>query len=267
MRVRRIGLAWMVAMLASCGGSQAAPPRRDEPAARAYLTRLERRLMAATSVHVHARLRSTPPFRADVHAGLDLGRGNEARLSFGGEVGGELLNASLVSDGTQMRRRLARRDVPDRVAEGVTPRALRQSLVLGLTRMGLLHNVVRLAGFELPDHAEGGAAEWVRLRGFTARLPERVRSGGDVYAEIVVEPVELEVVVSGEPVAEAILWFLDELPYRRVQRVRFPQGRMDVHEEYTDFEVDGTLARDRFVLGPAEPAPEAAASPDAGGVD
>lgn len=252
MRVRRIGLAWMVAMLASCGSSQNARSRRDEPAARLYLTRLERRLMGASSVHVYARLRSTAPFQADVHAGLDLGRGNEARLSFGGEVGGELLAASLVSDGTRMRRRLDRRDAPDRAADGATPRALRESLVLGLTRMGLLHNVVRLARFELPDHAEGGVDPWVRLRGFAARLPERVRSGGDVYAEIVVEPVELEVVVSGEPVADAILWFLDELPYRRVQRVRFPQGRMDVHEEYTDFELDGPLARDRFVLAPAE---------------
>lgn len=214
--------------------------------------------MRAEAVHVRARLRSTAPFPTDIDVGLDLGRGNAVHLSGGGEIAGELVTVSLVSDGRRTLRRLAKRGAPVRETEGPTPRALRESLVLGFTRMGLLHNVVRLAGFELPDRALGGAADWVQLRGLVARVPERVRLGGHIPVEAMVDPIDFVVIVSGRRAATATLWLLEDTPYRREQRVFFDEGHMDVHEQYGEVEIDTALPADRFVL------PRAGASTDGG---
>jgi hypothetical protein len=44
------------------------------------------------------------------------------------------------------------------------PAGLTEALVLGFTRMGILHNLARLTRGAAPDHADGGVREWVEVR-------------------------------------------------------------------------------------------------------
>lgn len=51
-------------------------------------------------------------------------------------------------------------------SEGPVPAALWPALAVGLTRMGILHNLARLVAGESPDHADGGVTEWVTVDEF-----------------------------------------------------------------------------------------------------
>ena len=117
--------------------------------------------------------------------------------------------------------------------ESEVPAELREALALGMTRMGILHNLARLAGALPPDHSEGGAAEWLTYE--AARWGEGTEIDGQPA-----RPLDFTVLVNGAPVAEARLWLRtsDGLPVRREQTVRFPQGDMVVVETYADWEID-----------------------------
>lgn len=108
------------------------------------------------------------------------------------------------------------------------PPALREAVVLGMTRMGLLHNLARLTVADLPDHAEGGVAEWVETH--SARWgPTETVEGVEARA------LRFALRVAGTEAAEAMLW-LDTatgLPVRRDQTTDFPGGTMTVVERYT----------------------------------
>jgi hypothetical protein len=117
--------------------------------------------------------------------------------------------------------------------ESALPTELREALVLGMTRMGILHNLARLAGALPPDHADGGAAGWLTYE--AARWGEETEIDGQPA-----RPLDFTVLVDGAPVAEARLWLRtdDGLPVRREQTVRFPQGDMVVVETYADWEIE-----------------------------
>ncbi|MEM9459034.1 MAG: hypothetical protein AAGF11_32955 [Myxococcota bacterium] len=103
------------------------------------------------------------------------------------------------------------------------PAALAPALLLGWTRMGVLHNLAMLVGGAPPDHAAGGVEDWVQT--VDHRRPTSPGSQGD--------GVTFGLVVGGEPSGEATLW-LDArgTPVRREQTVEFPEGVMRVVERY-----------------------------------
>ena len=95
---------------------------------------------------------------------------------------------------------------------------LRDAFVLGLTRMGLLHNVVRLAHDQAPDHADGTVRDWLRPVKF-----RRVKGG-----------VGYVMNVGGTETGETTL-LIDaktKLPRRRTAVIHFPAGDMRVTESY-----------------------------------
>ena len=95
---------------------------------------------------------------------------------------------------------------------------LRDALVLGLSRMGLLHNVVNLSQGNGIDHAAGGAREWLEPVKF-----RRVK-GGVAYV----------LRVDGKETGEATL-LIDaktQRPKKRNLTVHFPNGDMRVTETY-----------------------------------
>jgi hypothetical protein len=109
------------------------------------------------------------------------------------------------------------------------PAATREALVVGWIRMGILHNLARLTAGQPPDHAQGGAEDWVTLHelrwGSTG-----TRMGRPARA------LEFGIRVSGEDSGEATLWIAEDdgLPVEREQTVRFPGGEMRVVERYRD---------------------------------
>jgi hypothetical protein len=182
-------------------------------------------------------------FRVHLVGSLRLGPGNRVRVRADGVFVDFAADAHLrlVSDGRRM--------VGGRSAEvgfdTAAPRALREALAVGFMRMGLLHNLVRLYTGTPPDHAEGGAAEWVETHGFEW-LPETT-----VYLRPA-RPLRFTVRVEGEDTAEATL-YLDAatgLPLLRTQTVEMEMasGRMVVEERYSGWTDQPAAEEDPFSL-------------------
>jgi hypothetical protein len=104
------------------------------------------------------------------------------------------------------------------------PARVLEAVIIGLTRMGLMHNLARLVAGRPPDHAAGGVADWVQVED-VAWIPVAEDSPGP--------GIGFGIVVAGQRAADAELYLdASALPLRRLQTVRFPGGEMRVLEEY-----------------------------------
>ena len=189
------------------------------------LVEIESRLLEAPSIRLRYDIRAEGALEAHLRGQLVL-RKDSLELDGSGPFGGSSLEVSLVSDGKNMQGGTRAR--PFDIS---TPPALREAMVVGLIRMGLLHNLARLTAGSPPDHANGGVDEWVVVSEVQRGEPEDV---GGVRAV----PLSFEITVSGIPSASATLWLAKDtgLPIRRIQTVRFGSDTMDVVERYEAFE-------------------------------
>jgi hypothetical protein len=200
----------------------------QEPAA--IIEALEARLLSEP-VRLRYRVTSSGAFAAELDGILDLSD-HSSQLSASGTFGDSPVSLHLAAGSDSMRI-----ESPQGARSEPTPPQLRQSLAIGLVRMGVLHNLARLTGGLAPDHADGGVREWVELREIradTADAPHTEWLG-----------LRFDIHVSGTRTAEATLWIhrTTGLPMRREQVVRFPGGSMSVVEEY-----DGGWERSRSAL-------------------
>jgi hypothetical protein len=216
----------------------AAPPPRAPGDAAARLAALERRLLEAVSVHVEAEIRSEGVLPSSLRGHLLVARDNKASLAFAGEFNRSPAQMVLVSDGARMRG-----GAPDLEFQLDTPAALNDGLVLGLTRMGLLHNLAVLSSGAPPDGTDGRAREWVSVRGVEW-------SDSGEMTERPAEVLRFEIVVAGALAGEARLWLDPDsgLPTLREQTVQFRDGKMRVTEQYRKFVLDAPAPAERFVL-------------------
>lgn len=183
--------------------------------AEAAFAALEERLLSAP-VAMRFHITSEGAFASELAGTLRM-EGDVARLEARGTFGADSARLHLAADADSVRGGNG-----ERIFAGPTPPALREALALGLTRMGLLHNLARLVAASPPDHAEGGAGEWVGTEGHAWV------EGGEAGE------MRFGIVVDGTDVAEATLR-LDPatgLPAVRTQTVRFPGGEMRVVERY-----------------------------------
>lgn len=251
--------------LVACGGDSEGLPaeevslvagaRLGEPAepipdpteeAPALVAGLEELLLRDTGVIVPFKVEAEGALEVALEGSMQLAPGGRARLDAEGTFGGEPVSALLVSDG----RRMIWVDNGER-HEGPTPSHLREGLVLGLSRMGILHNLARLVAGSPPDATDGSAGAWVQMVG-------PAHAGSDP-SEPTGVGVHFGIVVGGVPAGEATLWMDPEtgVPLLRRQEVSFPGGSMQVTERYAgpmaDVEVEDSL----FVLPAAVPAASA----------
>ncbi|CAM2006234.1 hypothetical protein [Acanthopleuribacter pedis] len=118
------------------------------------------------------------------------------------------------------------------------PVFLAEAMWIGLTRMGLLHNLARLHAGQGPDHAEGGVNDWVRVHNFEV-LEDKT------FMEREMMRIKFDIRVSKIPVGSATIWIDKQtgLPCLREQVVRFPEGEMVVRETYKTFVIqDGMVS-------------------------
>jgi hypothetical protein len=210
-------------VLAGCGGRSApagpAPEAAilaDDPLA--AWGGLESTLTGARKVEITATAESFGAFRAHLTGIYDIERERRVTITYEGELDGTEVAASWRSDKPFAS---GESDVQSPVwADGV---------LIGLTRMGVLHNLARLTASQDPDTGNGDVRTWVEV--------DRIRwKDGAPRTRTLV----FEIVVAGVPAGEAEL-VLDErgLPLRREQVVHFEGGDMRVVEHY-----------DRFVVAP-----------------
>lgn len=195
------------------GGAAQADP--VDPAAR--MAELESRLLDARRAALDFRVTAEGAAAIEVAGHLRREEGGGVELRAEGTFGGRTVDLLLRTEGD----RYEFGNGPERATAPVPP-ALWEALVLGFTRMGVLHNLARLSGNAPPDHAEGGVGEWVVVDGFD-------------HAD---DALTFDITVAGQPSGSASLELgLDGLPHLRRQSVRFPNGEMRVVERYTEVTV------------------------------
>ena len=215
MIARRLLAGWWACVLATLAVAGPGLAEEDSSPAAAFAG-FEQLLLAEPRLCIRFRIESSGALVAALEgrARFDHAEAPTTLLAKG-EFGGEQVDLSLVA---------ARGDmwIKGEAAAKPVPSALQEALVIGFTRMGLLHNLAMLTARQPPDHGDGGVQDWVEVVNVTGAGP---------YA--------FDILVAGQPSGSAVL-HLDErgLPVRRTQSVEFPSGTMEVVEHYTRFELD-----------------------------
>jgi hypothetical protein len=197
--------------------------------------RLEERLAGARSLRLQSTVQSQGLFETSLEGELLIGRDNRARLRFDGRFGPQQTTIGLVSDGRRMKG-----GTPASPIDLAAPPALNEGLLLGMTRMGILHNLALLASGIAPDGTDGRVRQWVAVANLT-------HGGSITVDDREADSLTFDIIVGGEPSGQAVLWLdpATELPIRREQVVRFPEGEMRVVETYS-LDLEGQLPEESF---------------------
>ena len=183
------------------------------------VTELEAKLLNVAQVSLEFEIIATGGVEADLRGSLALRGKQGIELAVTGTFAGEDLD--LVMHSTDAGLLFGSKDAPRSIA---MPAAIRESIVVGFTRMGILHNIARLAGGSPPDRGEGGVSGWVTVNSVAKSADGRHLS--------------FDIVVAGQPSGSAVL-LLDPfgMVVKRDQAVEFPGGTMVVVENYSNIQV------------------------------
>ena len=218
-------LVLFACLLPVAPSAQEASPSTQEGSGRAeeLFYALEEKLLRGTAWVVRAQTTSEGAFESSLSGAVALRQGNIAHIELDGTFGGEPVDAFLLSDGAVLLYGEAQ---VGSFEDGV-PWALNEAIIIGMTRMGLLHNFARLTAGEPPDRMMGGVHDWVEVTGLSLGKIETLDEGPAL-------PVSFALIVAGQPAGEATLWFDEEtgLPVQRRQIVNFETGTMTVTEIY-----------------------------------
>jgi hypothetical protein len=185
---------------------------------------MENRMLQASVISGRFSVSASGAFSASLRGTLEMSHGAGTDLQATGSFGEDSVAVFLRSDGRSMEGGHAERTFLEQ-----TPAGLTEALILGFTRMGILHNLARLSGGAIPDRADGGVRDWVEVR--------NVHFGPDPDQDGLpsgMTALSFEIHVAGEQAAEATLWLDPDTgwPVHRRQVVTFPGGRMMVTEGY-----------------------------------
>jgi len=220
---RGLCLAALAAVLLAAGPAQA------DDAAEAALAALENTLLSAGRVSVKFDVRAVGAVQAALSGSAAVGPGNDTHIVADGQFAGSVAAITLTADDETMSGGNG-----DLQFEADTAPALREGLLIGLVRMGLLHNLAVLSGGAPPDKIDGTIRDWVTYRDVSVEPGENIGS-------VVTRRFQFTVVVGGEPAAIADLWVdaRTGYPLRRVQVVNFAEGEMRVLEQYPEISLEG----------------------------
>lgn len=219
----RIHRGAALALLASALVGPAHAQDSETPAgdAAAAFARLETRLVDASAVRLAFDVVSEGAVESALRGTLAIDGDGRVQLLASGTFGGQPVELRVSSDG----RTYTYGNANGSRTEDAPPH-LEEALLVGLTRMGVLHNLAMLTAGSPPDRANGEIREWVRARdvGWNGDAPPAV---------------EFAIEVSGTRVGNATL-ALDPRggPLLRHQTVQFPEGEMRVVERYSDVEIE-----------------------------
>jgi hypothetical protein len=200
---------------------------------------LEQRLLAATSIDIAVEVESGAPYVSLLTGTLALGSANQLTLSIDGQFKGEPVHLRLRSNAGRLVG--GPHGDGDATVDLPTPAKLTEAVIVGMLGMGLLHNLALISFGMPPDHAAGGAAQWVVTSAHTWDTGRDATIGGAAGRAL-----SFEISVEGHAVGDATLW-LDAatgLPLKREVNVHFSgegeggaSGTMHVSETYLKFEV------------------------------
>jgi hypothetical protein len=224
--------------LACASSPPPAPAPSPSSAAAGPFGALEKRLLAAKTLRVHARVVSGGRIESSFEGTFVAGGGERVRMDFQGSLGARPSDVRVVCDGVKMHG-----GSREHAFDFDAPPALREGIVVGFARMGLLHDVARLSEGAPPDYVDGSAAARLRVD-VAARAP------GEIIRGAPTERWTYMLDVDGGHRADGDLWTDAKtgLPVRRRLTVHFPEGDMQVGEEYDQVEIDGAVDDATFTV-------------------
>jgi len=182
---------------------------------------LENRLLAAGTVRFDFHVTAEGVIEADLRGRLDIAPDSGIALTASGAFGGKDVELLLLTDGDRYEYGSGTNRTT-----AANPPHLKEALIIGLTRMGILHNLALLTTAAPPDGADGGVREWVTADSFAGSAFEDAGSPA---------VIAFEISVAGQRAGSAALALdADGRPVVRHQTVRFPSGEMRVVERYSD---------------------------------
>jgi len=183
------------------------------PASR--LDELESRLLAADTVRFAYRVRADGAVEVELAGNVSIVE-DRIEVTGAGHFAGQPVEMFVRGDAGHYE--FGNRTTHERRP---TPGELREALLIGFTRMGILHNLARLSGAAPPDHADGGVRQWVTADSIGMDPADSAS-------------VSFRLTVAGQASGHASLR-IDEagLPVIRHQTVQFPSGEMRVEERYS----------------------------------
>ncbi len=226
-------LAGLLLLGTGCGGTGSEAPRLpDRDAVLAAVDAgdheeafrlLEEGLLTMPGLRMSFTAESSGAFTASLAGFLDIRADADTLVRAEGSFGGQAMDLLIVTEGDSL---ISRSGV--RQTAVAMPPHVREALVIGLTRMGILHNLARLTVARPPDHADGGVREWVEVVDVRAPSGDAEGEGSGSRS------FRFGLRVSGQDSGDAVLMVngTSGLPRIRMQEVRFPGGMMTVREEY-----------------------------------
>ncbi len=216
-----IGILAILPLTFGCGSGSDSSREQRARTPEAAFSGLEDRLVSARAVELDFHVTAEGAVEANLRGGLRILEGGVTEVSARGRFAGQEVDLLLRSDGD----RYEYGNGPQRASDE-TPRHLNEALLIGLTRMGILHNLAMLHGNAPPDGAAGGVREWAVAEGFSFEPADDLEEGASA--------VSFSLIVSGTPAGSASLEIdPDGNPVLRRQTVEFPDGVMHVVERYS----------------------------------
>lgn len=223
-------LACLTAICVAC----ATTTDGSDQAAADELASAEQRMLAAAVLRVDYEVHAEGAVNADLRGDLVVQKPGRAAIDASGEFVDAPIKLQLISDGTHMRGGNATQRF-----DLATPEGLHDGLLLGLVRMGILHNLAMLSAGAPPDATDGSAS--------TFAVAKDVRWLAGTEPESNSKALKFSLLVHDQHAGDVTLWLdpLTGLPQHREQRVYFDHGEMRVSERYR-FELDGMVGPCRF---------------------
>ena len=210
----------------------------NDKSAQAAFQAIEGRLLSASVLRVDYEVEARGAVAANITGDLVMQKPMLAAVNASGDFAGADVAPMLVSDGERMRGGVA----PD-YFEQEQPPDLRDGMLIGLLRMGILHNLATLTQGSPPEGTDGRVRKWVKAKGFGWRPETRSSQGSQLRG------ISFMLEVGGEPAGDVVLWYdeVSGLPVEREQVVHFDNGDMHVSERYA-VEIDRVVGPCRFDL-------------------
>lgn len=212
-------------VFAGCAAGPQPIPSSLSPAER--LAASERALLTAKGVSATFDIESMGENASVMKGSLELIDGNALRVLAEGTMKNETVQVELDSREPDSPHRASTKG-PNVTSHRDPPAPkLREAVALGLSRMGLLHNLSVLANDRSVEKAEGGFDAWVKAIDVKAGAVDTING-------VACTRVDFGIQVSGERMGDASVCIADAngLPLSRKQTVHFPSGDMSVTETF-----------------------------------
>jgi hypothetical protein len=190
---------------------------------------VEKTLLESGTLRVTAVIQAEGVVVADLKGELQITGKDQITMEFKGTYMTAPVILTLKSDGKKMTGGSNIESFNE-----VPTEFLKEGIVVGLMRAGILHNLACLSGGAPPNGTDGKVRDWVKITNIYYRDSEEVMG-------VLARPMDFDITVADKEVGKATLWIHEKtgLPLQRKQTVRFETGEMHVTESYGFFAVSG----------------------------